>query len=46
MPTKYAFLLTFAMVSAILFMGLGLSSIDNSIASETVVDGYAVRTDG
>lgn len=43
MPVKYAFALTFAMVSAILFMGLGLSSIDSSIAGESVVNGYAVH---
>ena len=46
MSARYAFMLTFAMVSAILFMGIGLSSLDSSIASETVVDGYAVRTNG
>jgi hypothetical protein len=43
MPVKYAFALTFAMVCAILFMGLGLSSIDTGIASEAVINGYAVH---
>lgn len=43
MPVKYAFALTFGMVCAIIFMGLGLSSLDTSIASESVVNGYAVH---
>ncbi len=42
MPVKYAFVLTFVMVSAILFIGIGFSSLDRSIAGETVVNGYAV----